>query len=206
MKIYTPFSQRIIILLKWKLKKWSYSFGVVRGRGSCPPLPPPPFFARSADTARPALAPLPLRGTGRAPPRGSAPASPACAGAAPAAGPGGLPGVPRLLAGQGGAQPRRRYPSAAAELRGQRGLAFPVEGKRRKNGLLRPSPPRPRPTRRRIKPAEAGRRKGGRGSCAAWGWARGVLAGDARPPAPPVNSVAKSGPGEAGSIRALMVK
>lgn len=163
---------------------------------SCPPL-----FSRSAEVARRAPAPFPLRGSGCSPPRGSAPAPLACKGAAPAAGAGGLPGGP-------GSSPGRRMRSPAAATRphlwscgGSGTLHSPVGGKRRKNAHLSFRSPHP-PDRW----GSAGRADGARWAAKVAREWRGVLSGDARPPAPPVKSGAKPVPGEAGSIWALMVK
>lgn len=102
------------------------------------------------------------------------------------------PGALRLRSGQ-----PRTYPSAPAELRGERGFALPVEGKRCKKCAFPPPLP-PRAMRRRIKPTETGR--------AARGLRGGVYRGTRSFPRPPVNSGAKPGPGAAGSIGALMVQ
>lgn len=105
--------------------------------------------------------------------------------------------LPRLRSGQRAAQPRT-HPSAPADLRGERGFAFPVEGKMLKNALFHPHPPWA--MRWRIKPTESRRAaRGLRGG-------RGVHRGMRSPPRPPVNSGAKPGPGAAGSIGALMVQ
>lgn len=73
MKIYTPFSRRIIILLKWKLKKWSYTFGVVGGSRVFLHRPAPPFVFPGARTLRLPLSLCP----------GSVPAPPIRASRAP---------------------------------------------------------------------------------------------------------------------------
>lgn len=166
------------------------------------PYPPPPFCQERGRCA-PGAGPSPGARGGRAPPRGSATAPPACAAAVPAAGPGGLPGEPELFVGQGDAQPRRCHHSASAELRGQRGFAFPVEGKRRKNALF---PPLPLADEAADK-TRGGRAGGTRGTAeVAPGEEMGFTEGMRGHPAPPVNSGTKSGPGGVGSIWALMVK